>query len=99
MNAIGHFVGRKRLPDLLDNRFVRWNLCEGQSQRGTAQAIEMFGEFEDAALIKPKAFPNGVAALYGRVEGAHAGVVAMDQIPVYVDDQVLVLFVESLKHA
>jgi hypothetical protein len=99
MDAIRHIVGCERLPDLLDYRFMRWDFGKGQGQCGTAQAIEMFSEFEDATFVEPETLPDSVAPLHGRVERAHGGLVAVDQIPVDVHDQVFVLLVESLMHA
>ena len=53
---------------------------EGKRQGGAAEAVEVFGELEDAAVVEAEAFPDGVAALHGRVEGADAGLVAVDEL-------------------
>ncbi len=58
----------------------------------------MLGEFEDGVVVESEAFPDGVAALDGGVEWADAGVVAVDEFGVDVDEEVAVAFVVGLEH-
>ena len=58
----------------------------------------MLLEREDPALVEPQAFPHGVATLDRAVEWAHAGLVAVRELAVHVDDQVAVPLVEFLLH-
>ena len=58
----------------------------------------MFREAKDAAFVQSQAFPNAVAALYQRVEGAYAGLVAMDELAIDVDDEFTIALVELLQH-
>jgi hypothetical protein len=65
---------------------------------GGAEAVKVLFELEDSAVVEAKALPDGIATLYRGVEGANAGFVAMDQLPVDVDQEVAVFFVEFLEH-
>src|SRR5947209_7109521 len=58
----------------------------------------MLVQFKDSALIKPQSFPDGIATLDGRIERAHASLIAMHQLTVDVDDQITVSFVKLLQH-
>jgi len=58
----------------------------------------VFPEFEDAAIVKSQAFPDGIAVLDGGVEGADAGFVTMNEPAVDVNDQVGVGGVVLLEH-
>src|SRR6266581_559823 len=99
MRAVTDFVSDQRAFDFFNNFFARWNFRERQSDRGTMQAIEMFVELENSAVIQTQAFPNCVATLHHRIKWADAGFVAMHKPPIDVDDQVAVFLVKLLKHA
>src|SRR5438034_10181311 len=86
VNAIVHAVGRERALDLGDDLFVRRNLRKGQRGRGTSQSMEMFLEFENAAVIKSQTFPHCIAALHRRIEWAYARLITMDQTAGNVED-------------
>jgi hypothetical protein len=58
----------------------------------------MLLELENPSLVQPQSFPDRIAALDSRIERADSGFVAMDQLPVDVDDQVAVFRVKLLKH-
>ncbi len=98
VDAVGHSVRGQRPPDLLDDLVVGRDLDEGQRLGGAVKAIEMLAQPEDAAVVKPQTFPYGIATLDHGIERADPGLVAVDQLPVDVDLQVTVSFVESLQH-
>jgi hypothetical protein len=58
----------------------------------------MFVQLKDAAIIEAQSFPDGVAALYSRIERANTSLIAVNQATVDIDDQVAIAFVELLKH-
>ena len=78
--------------------FVRRDLRERQSQGRAAEPVEVLVQAEDAAVVEAQPFPDGVAALHDRIERADAGLVAMDEAAVDVDDEVAVFVVEFLEH-
>jgi hypothetical protein len=59
-----------------------------------AQALQMFREFEDAALVQAQAFPAAIAALDERIEDADLGFGSWQQLTADVDEQVLIEGVE-----
>ena len=98
MNAVGHAVGFQRAADFADDLLMGGDNGEGERLGGAAQAVEVFGQLEDATVVEAEAFPDGVAALHGGIERADAGLVAVDEPAADVDDQVAVLFVGFLEH-
>ena len=58
----------------------------------------MLVQFENATVVKPQTFPNRVAALDRGIERTDARLVAVDQLTVDVNDQVLVLRIKFLLH-
>jgi hypothetical protein len=57
----------------------------------------MLDEPEDAALVEPEAFPHGVPTLNDAVERAYAGLIAMDELTVDVDDEIPIPLIKSLE--
>ena len=86
MNAVEHFVSRKRAPDFIDNFFPWRSVAKRQGAGRAFQTIEVLVQFEDAAVVESQAFPNGVATLHDRIERADPGLVAMDETAIDIDD-------------
>ena len=63
------------------------------------QPIKMFVQFENATVIKSQTFPDSIPTLHGRIEWTDPGLIAMNELPVDVNDQVAISFVEFLQHA
>src|SRR5690606_7369225 len=93
-----HPVRLQRPPDLVPDGLLRRDLGERQRLGRADEAVEVGVEAEDAAVVEAEPLPDGVAALDGRVERAHAGLVAVDEATVDVDEEVAVAFVELLEH-
>jgi hypothetical protein len=55
-------------------------------------------QFEDASVVESQTFPNCVAALHGGIERTNASLIAMDEPPVDVYDQIAILLVKLLEH-
>src|SRR5438034_10699253 len=98
MDTIAHFVGDERALEFFDDFFAWRKIDNRQCVRRTLQPIKMFVQFEDAAVVESKSFPNRVAALDRRIERADSSFVAMDQLTVDVNDQVLVFRITFLEH-
>src|SRR5712692_3154893 len=58
----------------------------------------MLVQFEDPTIIKPQPLPNRVAPLHCRIERTDPGLVAMNELTVDVDRQVLVFGIRFLEH-
>jgi len=71
---------------------------EGQRPGRGAQPGQVLVQPEDPPVVQPEPLPDRVAALDGRVERAHRGVVAVGEPAAHVDDQVAVALIEDLKH-
>ena len=56
------------------------------------------GQAEDFSVVNTKPFPHGIAPLHGGVERTDAGLVAVQQLAVYVDQQIAVFLIEFLEH-
>ena len=97
MHAVAHAIRGERPADLLDDLLVRRNLGEGERQGGGPEPGEVFPQLEDAAVVQAQPLPDGVAPLHHRVERADAGLVAVNERPVHVDEEVAVPFVELLQ--
>src|ERR1043166_5814314 len=98
MHAVAHLVGDECALDLLNNLFPGRKIDKCESARGTLEPVKMLVQFENAAVVKAQAFPNGVAPLHRRIEGAYSGFVAVHELAVDVDDQVAVLGIKFLQH-
>ena len=77
--------------------------CVGISAKASAraeaaQAVQVLDQPEDPAVVEPQALPDRVAALHRAVERADAGLVAVHELAVDVDEQVAVALVEGLEH-
>jgi hypothetical protein len=59
----------------------------------------MFGELEDSSVVQPQALPHCIATLHRGIKRTHSCLIAMDKIPINVDQKVLILFIEPLEHA
>jgi hypothetical protein len=55
-------------------------------------------QFEDASVVESQTFPNCVAALHGGIERTNASLIAMDEPPVDIYDQIAILLVKLLEH-
>ena len=77
VHAVLHLVRGERAADFLGDLLVRRDALECEGEGGRAQAREVLLEREDAAVVEPEAFPDGVAALHRAIERADAGLVAM----------------------
>ena len=69
-----------------------------RAMRGATQPLEVFSQFENAAIVKSQPFPNRIATLHRRIEWTDSGFVTMHEATVDVDDQVAVLLVKLLQH-
>ena len=98
VNSVAHFVGGEGALQLFDDFLARRTIDNRQCARRTLEPVEMLGQFEDPAVVKPQSFPNRVAALHCRIERTDPGFVAMHQLTVDVDDQITVLAIKFLKH-
>ena len=98
VHAVAHLIRGERALDLVDDLFARWKIDKRQRARRALQPIEMFVQLEDAAVVKPQSFPDGVAALHRRIERTDPGFIAMHETAVDVYDQVAVLLVKLLEH-
>src|SRR6266496_2562022 len=58
----------------------------------------MFVQLEDLAVVETQSLPDRVAALHHGVEWTDAGLIAVDQVAVDVDDQIAISVVELLQH-
>jgi hypothetical protein len=58
----------------------------------------MLVQFENAAVVKPQAFPNRVPPLHRGIERTDTGVFAMHQLAVDVYDQIAVFRIKFLQH-
>ena len=58
----------------------------------------MLVQFEDPTVVKTQPFPNRVAALHRRIERTDPRFVAVDELTVDINDQVLVFAIKFLKH-
>jgi hypothetical protein len=98
VHFVAHLVRLKSSFDLGNHFFSRWDLSKRKRPGGSFQAIEVFVQFEDAALIQAQSLPYRIPALHCRIKRADAGVIAMNQATVYVNDQIPVPFIEFLQH-
>jgi len=98
VDPVDHPVRLERAPDLPGDLLVGRDLLERARPGRVPETIEMLGEAEDPPLVEPQPLPHRVASLHCAVERADPGFVAMDEIPVHVDDQITIAFVERLEH-
>lgn len=98
MNAIVHLVSDQGAADFIDDFLPFRNFPERQSVRREFQPGEMLVQFEDAALVKAQTFPDRVSSLNGGIEWTYAGLIAVQQTPVDVNDEIMVPLVELLEH-
>ena len=98
VDRVGHSVRGEGALELFEQAPVGGHALVFQEVRAATEAIEVFPEFEDAAIVKSQAFPDGIAVLDGGVEGADAGFVTMNEPAVDVNDQVGVGGVVLLEH-
>ncbi len=98
VDAIAHFIGSECLLDFVDDFFARRKFDKRKRAGRTLEAIEMLVQFENAAVVKPQAFPDRVPSLHRGIERTDAGLVAMHQLAVDVYDQVAVFRIKFLQH-
>src|SRR5579864_1861229 len=98
MYAVAHLIGRERSLDFARDLVATRNLRKCQRQGRTSKPVEMFGELEDAAIVKPQSFPHGIAPLHRGIKRAYASLITVHELAVDVDDEVAVLGIELLEH-
>ena len=98
MHAVAHLVRVQRATDLPDEVRVVRDLGEGERLRRGTQPAQVVFEAEDASVVEAQPLPHRVAALHDAVEGAHAGLVAVHERTVHVDEDVRVAWIEALQH-
>jgi hypothetical protein len=58
----------------------------------------MLRQPENATVVKPQPFPNGIPALHHRIKWADARFIALEKFPILTVNQVLVDRIVFLKH-
>src|SRR4030095_10153228 len=84
--------------DLLGDLLVRRDRREGQREGRAPEAVQVLPQAEYPPVVEPEYLPDGIAALYRGVEGAHPRGVAVEELSADVDDDVAVLLVPGLEH-
>ena len=98
MGIVAHPIGSQRLKDSGLYRIARRHLLEPEDVRRMLHALQVGIEAEDAAIVYPEAFPDGVPALHRAVEHRYFGFVAGIEAIFDIDQYVLVFFIKRLQH-
>ena len=96
VHAIVHAVGLEGIEDSLCNGGAARHLLESQDVSRVLQALQVALQAEDAAVVNPQAFPDGIATLHGTVKYGNAGFLPGVEPTVDMDEDIVVFSVVLL---
>lgn len=98
MDAVLHAICQEGLAKSLDHGGSFGKSLVAQHLGAAEEAVKVLLQTKNPPVVESETFPHRIAILHGGVEGAHAGLVAVEDLTVEEDFEVLVSWIVCLEH-